>query len=534
MVFLIVKISLLLILTSNLCISEMPKGSLHGHLSNSEVTTWLHEKIAKKYPTITTLSTIGRSIQNRPLEVLCLGEPCVAHTIQGEALYTALHHAREPLGLMALVAFIDNLLTRWDKYDVTIKHLLKTRKLVFFLVVNPDGYVANEIGNGMRRKNMANPQNIVCPTNHPDSEVGVDLNRNYAICFDGDTIGSSRDACAIDYEGPSAFSEPETQAVKLLVNSNHFGVAFNYHSFGKEVYIPYSCKTKGLSPDEVFFEKYAGRLTKSNGFHYGQPWREGLYSVNGDAADWMYATQGIFAVSPEVAPADPVASEHDGFWITAENVPKAALETLEMNYVGAWTCGVYLELSDLTVSSSSKELRFSIWNWGLKPSKGSFIGALIINSKDIIPVEKFEGAPLSLKGQNSIQGSLSLAGKSMTEGVLVVRDDESCVVYKVGADGQSFSLLSRIGAEDESCLYLFYVEGVEITISPTDSSGSTPPPTDVIENAKSGGSRVFVVFIIILAVILVGFLAYRLYRKVKRQNQFQRMQDDNIEAIELS
>lgn len=50
---------------------------------------------------------------------------------------------------------------------------------------------------------------------------GVDLNRNYGYKF-GSTYdkGSSSDPCGEDYRGPYAFSEPETQAIRNLVEAN--------------------------------------------------------------------------------------------------------------------------------------------------------------------------------------------------------------------------------------------------------------------------------------------------------------------------
>lgn len=48
---------------------------------------------------------------------------------------------------------------------------------------------------------------------------GVDLNRNYGYKFGIDDFGSSNDKCAEDYRGESAFSEPETKAIKEFLES---------------------------------------------------------------------------------------------------------------------------------------------------------------------------------------------------------------------------------------------------------------------------------------------------------------------------
>jgi len=46
-------------------------------------------------------------------------------------------------------------------------------------------------------------------------EMGVDLNRNYGFHY-GQNLDDT-DECSESYRGPYAFSEPETQAIKKLI-----------------------------------------------------------------------------------------------------------------------------------------------------------------------------------------------------------------------------------------------------------------------------------------------------------------------------
>lgn len=48
-------------------------------------------------------------------------------------------------------------------------------------------------------------------------ESGVDLNRNYDFKFGFDEEGSVSDPCDEIYRGKFAFSEPESRAIKKLV-----------------------------------------------------------------------------------------------------------------------------------------------------------------------------------------------------------------------------------------------------------------------------------------------------------------------------
>jgi len=84
-------------------------------------------------------------------------------------------------------------------------------------VVNLDGF--HEINRGqkstntleMTRKNMRVKAGKSYMCLNPAEENGVDLNRNYDFGFAHDEVGSSNMACAEDYRGPRAFSEPATR-----------------------------------------------------------------------------------------------------------------------------------------------------------------------------------------------------------------------------------------------------------------------------------------------------------------------------------
>lgn len=105
--------------------------------------------------------------------------------------------------------------------------------MVVVPVVNVDGYSA--IGKNYQytqefsyvRKNMHvyDEQRRKCGDALSN---GVDLKRNYAYKFAYDEVGSSSDPCSDDYRGPSAFSEPETAAIRDLVqNWPNFKAAIN-------------------------------------------------------------------------------------------------------------------------------------------------------------------------------------------------------------------------------------------------------------------------------------------------------------------
>jgi carboxypeptidase T len=84
---------------------------------------------------------------------------------------------------------------------------------VFYIVLqsNPDGRKKAEAGASWRKN--VNNTNGSCSA----STFGVDLNRNFPFQWSSGSGGSSGNACAETYRGPSRQSEPETQALVRLI-----------------------------------------------------------------------------------------------------------------------------------------------------------------------------------------------------------------------------------------------------------------------------------------------------------------------------
>lgn len=270
---------------------------------------------------------IGTSTEGRPLRAICFGLRCNVAEEEGEhsdptipqSLFTGLHHAREPTSLGVLYYFLRDLVQKYITGDTPTKLLLHTRQLWFLPIVNPDGYAANCRGvqGQMVRTNMR----PACTRTRGNRGPGVDLNRNYPVCFDRATQdrSASTKPCSEDYQGTSPFSEPETAAIRDLTNRHNFTFAINYHSYGKEITFPFGCKVLG-KPKGVDYDIFMGlgeRITSLNGFMYGVGWEKplDLYTVSGAAQDWMYKEQHIYALMSEVGPLyHPSHSMKPSFW----------------------------------------------------------------------------------------------------------------------------------------------------------------------------------------------------------------------------
>ncbi|KAG6582951.1 Zinc carboxypeptidase [Phytophthora cinnamomi] len=432
-------------------------GSIQGSLSVDEVDSYISE-IAEAFPLITRVDVLGQSVEKRPLRALCLGA-CHAAEDQHvpQALYTGMHHAREPISMMNMVYTIDILTTDYRNGDLGALELLSSRQLWFILVVNPDGYAHNEMMRVWEHDKMGQRKSAAPTCDKSPPDAGVDLNRNYDVCFALNTKGSSNEPCGDDYNGPRAFSEPETQAVRELVerNTSDFSVALNYHSFGKYFNLPFACEDEGIpaEPNNSVFVALARELAHFNGFDYGQSWKESnLYTVNGETSDWMWQAHNIFAMSPEVGPAFETASV-PGFWPPREDVPQLSADLHYTNLQAARMAGPVYSLSLKSVqlgaiadgdsTSSFLSVEVVVLNSGLRPGSAELLGSVFVNgtsASDAVHLElKAEPEGFSSGVAEEIYtlmiphfgDDFHRSMKEIDALYLVVRDAFSCQLFRV-------------------------------------------------------------------------------------------------------
>ncbi|KAI9991006.1 hypothetical protein PInf_018624 [Phytophthora infestans] len=443
--------------TSSNCREQEPfsprLGSVRGSLSVVQVDAFIDE-VATNYPLITKVEYLGRSVEGRPLRALCLGACNISEDKKiPQALFTGMHHAREPISMMNLVYTIDILTSDYRNGELAALELLASRQLWFILVVNPDGYAHNEMARVWEHNKMGQRKSGAPTCDRSPPDAGVDLNRNYDVCFARDSKGSSNEPCGDDYNGPSAFSEPETRAVRDIVerNTSDFSVALNYHSYGKYINLPFACQAEGqpTEPNNALFVALAREMAHFNGFNYGQSWKDSnLYTVNGETSDWMWQAHGIFAMSPEVGPGFQVAPV-PGFWPLPSDVPQLSSELHYSNlYVARMAGPVYaLEVQsiqlgavddgDSTVSFVSVDVAVS--NTGLRPGSAELVGSVFVNgssASDAVQLELKAGPDGS--GTQSHTVMIPYSGDDFHQSMreikdlfLVVRDSLSCQLFRV-------------------------------------------------------------------------------------------------------
>jgi len=326
-------------------------------------------------------------------------------TSEGEPqiLYTAIHHAREPLSLSQLVFYMWYLLENYDS-DPEVQSIVNNTELYFVPVINPDGYLYNEKtnpnGGGFWRKNRKNT-------------YGTDLNRNYEYYINGDPNngmwggeGASSNTGSETYHGPAPFSEVETQAIKWFVENHNFVMAFNNHTSGDLLLYPYGYTENAPTPENDLFVGISEELVSRNGF--SNILSSELYPASGDSDDFMYGTIGthdkIYAMTPEIGPE---------FWPPSNQIEPLVKTMMYLNITSAKMVNNFAEVTDTTPAftgnSTSNNATFSIKRLGIN-GNGDFTVSLNPVSANIISVGSplpFNGLSLLDEDTGGIQYSLS-------------------------------------------------------------------------------------------------------------------------------
>tara|TARA_B110000285_G_scaffold105322_1_gene119884 strand:+ start:13901 stop:16738 length:2838 start_codon:yes stop_codon:yes gene_type:complete len=318
--------------------SNFNQGSMGGYLTYDEMLAELDAMYAQ-YPNIISerspISTFT-TYENRPIFHARISDnPTANEAGEPNILYTAIHHAREPMSLMETVFYMWYLLENYGNDD-EVTYLVDHTQMFFVPCLNPDGYIYNELtnpnGGGMWRKNRRD---------HPNSNnYGVDLNRNYS--YGWGTTGISFNTNSDVYCGTGAFSEPETQAMKWLAENYDFEMAFNAHSYSPAILFPIGTTDEEFADHHDYIQDYANHMTELNGYPAFKS--SGLYPASGDSDDYMYKVDigtgekdTIFAHTPEVGTA---------FWPGTNQINPTCQEMVFTNLVLAHLSRNYVVVKD--------------------------------------------------------------------------------------------------------------------------------------------------------------------------------------------
>ncbi|MEM8963843.1 MAG: M14 family zinc carboxypeptidase [Acidobacteriota bacterium] len=276
-----------------------------------ESTLAMAQDLATTRPDLVTLIDIGDSWAKTQdsstgydLLVVKITNSAVAAPPAGKPVFFMVGgtHARE-LAPQEVVNRFATLVVNEHGTDPDVTWLVDHYEIHILLNVNPDGRKEAEAGELWRK----NANLDFCP----DTLPGVDLNRNYPFEY-ACCNGSSTDPCSTTFRGPSALSEPESQAVVTYANTifadqrpsdlttpapaDATGLFLDMHSRGEYVVWswgftdqppPNEAELTSLGRKYAFFNEYLPR--------------QGLfYTFDGSTVDYGYGELGTAALTIEM------------------------------------------------------------------------------------------------------------------------------------------------------------------------------------------------------------------------------------------
>jgi zinc carboxypeptidase len=269
--------------------------------------------IAQRNRRLVKLEVIGMSLgtdpegdgPDQPREIVALkvtrDATRVADGTRPAVLYSSLQHAREWISGEVSLRLLNYYLSNYGR-DAEITNLVNTRELWFVPVANPDGYQYTFDHERLWRKNLRD--------NNGDDQIsigdGVDPNRNWPEHFNYDNEGSSSITASETYRGTGASSEPETQALKGLLDRVGFEFQINYHSFANEILAPEGWQEGTPDLDMPIYSAWMGTDADPAvaGYDPGSGADE-LYITNGETTDYASTATGTLSVTPELGEGTP-------------------------------------------------------------------------------------------------------------------------------------------------------------------------------------------------------------------------------------
>ena len=243
----------------------------------------------KTNPNLFKVESIGKTWENREIIAVSITKDVKANEEKPALFYTGTIHAREWIGIELSLTFAQYILDHID-YDPRLNAILDRTTLYMVPCANPDGFEYSRNHFSFWRKNRRI---------NGDGSFGVDLNRNFEVGFT-----QNKDMSSNVYSGPSAFSEPETAALRdFVLNHKNITIALDYHSQGN-VFFPAHNFIHEDAIDAIDLNLLAGNMaeeirkksTREYGVHMGKP---PVKLISGSGREFYYS-QGILSLVAEV------------------------------------------------------------------------------------------------------------------------------------------------------------------------------------------------------------------------------------------
>uniref|UniRef100_A0A2R5L4K7 Putative carboxypeptidase d n=1 Tax=Ornithodoros turicata TaxID=34597 RepID=A0A2R5L4K7_9ACAR len=269
-----------------------PPEFKHHHFQEMEAIV---KDIAKNYPTITRLFSIGKSVQGRDLYVLEISDnPGIHEPGEPEFKYIANIHGNEVVGRELLLLLMRLLCEQYGRSQ-RLTSLVNNTRIFMMPSMNPDGYEMSQekdYGSVSGRFNAHN----------------VDLNRDFPDQFLPNRTGTTR--------------EVETEAMMRFVLAQPVVLSGSLHGGALVANYPYDASPKhsdraySKTPDDALFRYIALSYSKAHPtMHLGRPcpkgpmddeFKDGItngaawYNLYGGMQDFNYLKSNSFELTIEM------------------------------------------------------------------------------------------------------------------------------------------------------------------------------------------------------------------------------------------
>ena len=243
----------------------------------------------KTNPNLFKVEVIGQTWENRDIIAVSITKDVDTNKDKPALFYTGTIHAREWIGIELSLSFAKYILDHID-YDPQLNSILDRTTLYMVPCANPDGFEYSRNHFSFWRKNRRK---------NSDGSFGVDLNRNFSVGFT-----PNKDMTSNVYSGPSAFSEPETAALRdFVLEHENITIALDYHSQGN-VFFPAHNFIHEDAIDAIDLNLLAGNMAeeikkesgREYGVHMGKP---PVHLISGSGREFYYS-QGALSLVAEV------------------------------------------------------------------------------------------------------------------------------------------------------------------------------------------------------------------------------------------
>jgi len=304
-----------LLVTAKLNNNDTVNTEKEHYYSYDELTDLLGQ-LQQEYPKIFNYSSLGKTWEGRDIWLVKISDNVSIDEKEPEVLYTGGQHGDEKQGYQVVIYSIKSFVENYTYVNVNqsfterIRNVVNNTELFFIPMVNPDGCEA-----GTRKNCRPNK----CPFGNTLFR-GVDTNRNSGYKWElrdehpfeyrrsvpylekvnvkfpfFDFRSLAGEGC---YRGPYPFSEPESRAIKHVIENQNISISLDYHAAASEILYGWGWNYDQPIENESLLLSIAQNVSNIAGYKI----KKGGLSVNlGLMRDWI-SSKGVLAFAIELPP----------------------------------------------------------------------------------------------------------------------------------------------------------------------------------------------------------------------------------------